>query len=81
MYEQAITKTSVGPCLSSARTLGIYLKKKIFFFQKGLPTLIPRGHFHFLHFIYFQTEFSVFSYSYDASSYIQIESLRKLNDA
>ena len=34
-----------------------------------LPTLIPRGHFHF----YFQTLFSVLSSSSDASTYFQIE--------
>ena len=28
-------------------------KNNIIFFTKGLPTLIPRSHFHFLHFIYF----------------------------
>ena len=33
----------------------------------------PRGHFYFLHFIYFQTVFCVSSSSSDASTYFQIE--------
>ena len=48
----------------------------ISFFQKGLPTLIPRSHFHFLYFIYFQTALSVLSSRADASTYFQIETLR-----
>ena len=35
--------------------------------------MIPWGHLHFLHFIYFQTVFSVLSFSSDASTYFQIE--------
>ena len=31
------------------------------------------GHFHFLHFIYFQIVFSVFSSSSDASTYFQMK--------
>ena len=41
--------------------------------NNGLPTLIPGSHFYFLYLIYFQTVFSVFSSSSDASTYIQIE--------
>ena len=37
------------------------------------PALIPRGHFHFLPFIYFQTVFSALSFSSDANIYFQIE--------
>ena len=50
-----------------------YTKITHFSFKNGLPTLISRSHFHFLHFIYFQRVFSVFSSSYDASSHFQIE--------
>ena len=41
--------------------------------KTGLPTLITRGHFHPLPFIYFQTVFLVFSSISDASANFQIE--------
>ena len=82
-YKQAITKNSglvyhllaLGKFTQSA--FPFYTSQihgnNIFFFLKGLPTLIPRSHFQFLHFIYFQAEFSVLSSSSDDSTYFQIE--------
>ena len=82
-YKQAITKISdlVYHLLTlwkfTRRTFPFYTseihKNNIFFFQNGLPTLIPRSHFYFLYLICFQTVFSVFCSSSDASTYIQIE--------
>ena len=48
-------------------------KSNIFFFEKGVSTLIPKSRFHFLSFIFFQIVFTIFSSSSDASTYYQIE--------
>ena len=75
------SQTSFIICLHfgnfTRRTFPFYTSEihtnNIFFFYNGLPTLIPGSHFYFLYLIYFQTVFSVFSSSSDASTYIQIE--------
>ena len=59
------------------RPQGFSLKKWVgpshFLTRKPWGRGCPRGHFYFLHFIYFQTVFCVSSSSSDASTYFQIE--------
>ena len=76
--------TNSGLKKSSACTVEIYPKDfpylfhkyteiTHFCFERLLPTLILTGHFHFLHFIYFQIVVSIFSFSFDMSTYFQID--------
>ena len=43
-----------------------------FFLKKGLLARVPWARLHFLHFIFFQTVFSVLSSSSDASTYFKL---------